>query len=164
MAAKRALVVDDSRSARVILSRMLEVHGMQVDSVESGEQALDYLQSTRPDVVFLDHLMPGMDGFEAIRAIKRDARTAGIPVMMYTSQEGEGYLREARSLGAVGVLSKTLMPIDVARALYQLRLLPDRRDASQPRRAQEPVNEAAPTYRPAPSQPENAPTTQVAPL
>jgi CheY-like chemotaxis protein len=148
MAAKRALVVDDSRSARVILSRMLEIHGMHVDTVESGEQALDYLQSTRPDVVFLDHLMPGMDGFEAIRAIKRDTRTAAIPVMMYTSQEGEAYLREARSLGAVGVLSKTLMPIDVARALYQLKLLPDRRDVSQPRVPQAIAAESLPTYRP----------------
>jgi CheY-like chemotaxis protein len=149
MAAKRALVVDDSRSARVILSRMLEVHGMQVDTAESGEQALEYLNDKKPDVVFMDHLMPGMDGFETIRAIKRDARTATIPVMMYTSQEGEAYLREARSLGAAGVLSKTLMPADVARALYQLKLLPDRRDmqvAQPPLSAT--VSQPLPTYRP----------------
>lgn len=107
---------------------MLETHGLQVDAVESGEQALDYLRNSRPDVVFMDHLMPGIDGFDAIRAMKNNTQTANIPVMMYTSQEGEAYLRDARKVGAVGVLSKTLMPADVAHALYELNLLPERRE------------------------------------
>jgi len=124
---KRALIVDDSRSARVILSRMLEQHGMAVDTAESAEQALEYLQQTRPDVIFMDHLMPGMDGFQAVQAIKADAQTATIPLMMYTSQEGELYVSQARALGAVGVLPKTVRPVDVSRVLYQLHLLPDRR-------------------------------------
>jgi len=124
---KRALIVDDSRSARVILSRMLEQHGMVVDTAESAEQALEYLQQGRPDVIFMDHLMPGMDGFEAVQAIKSDVQTATIPLMMYTSQEGELYVSQARALGAVGVLPKTVRPVDVSRVLYQLHLLPDRR-------------------------------------
>jgi len=124
---KRALIVDDSRSARVILSRMLEQHGMAVDTAESAEQALDYLHQQRPDVIFMDHLMPGMDGFQAVQAIKADPQTATIPLMMYTSQEGELYVSQARALGAVGVLPKTVRPVDVSRVLYQLRLLPDRR-------------------------------------
>jgi CheY-like chemotaxis protein len=124
---KRALIVDDSRSARVILSRMLEQHGMTVDTAESAEQALEYLQRNRPDVIFMDHLMPGMDGFQAVQAIKGDALTATIPLMMYTSQEGELYVSQARALGAVGVLPKTVRPVDVSRILYQLHLLPDRR-------------------------------------
>ncbi|HET7202233.1 MAG TPA: response regulator [Steroidobacteraceae bacterium] len=124
---KRALIVDDSRSARVILSRMLEQHGLTVDTAESAEQALDYLQRNRPDVIFMDHLMPGMDGFQAVQAIKADPLTATIPLMMYTSQEGELYVSQARALGAVGVLPKTVRPVDVSRILYQLHLLPDRR-------------------------------------
>ena len=124
---KRALIVDDSRSARVILSRMLEQHGMAVDTAESAEQALEYLHQHRPDVIFMDHLMPGMDGFQAVQAIKADPQTATIPLMMYTSQEGELYVSQARALGAVGVLPKTVRPVDVSRVLYQLRLLPDRR-------------------------------------
>jgi CheY-like chemotaxis protein len=124
---KRALIVDDSRSARVILSRMLEQHGMTVDTSESAEQALEYLQRNRPDVIFMDHLMPGMDGFQAVQAIKSDPLTATIPLMMYTSQEGELYVSQARALGAVGVLPKTVRPVDVSRVLYQLHLLPDRR-------------------------------------
>ena len=124
---KRALIVDDSRSARVILSRMLEQHDMTVDTAESAEQALDYLQRSRPDVIFMDHLMPGMDGFQAVQTIKADPLTATIPLMMYTSQEGELYVSQARALGAVGVLPKTVRPVDVSRILYQLHLLPDRR-------------------------------------
>jgi CheY-like chemotaxis protein len=124
---KRALIVDDSRSARVILSRMLEQHGMAVDTAESAEQALEYLGQNRPDVIFMDHLMPGMDGFQAVQAIKSDSQTATIPLMMYTSQEGELYVSQARALGAVGVLPKTVRPVDVSRVLYQLHLLPDRR-------------------------------------
>jgi len=126
---KRALIVDDSRSARVILSRMLEQHGLAVDTAESAEQALEYLHQQRPDVIFMDHLMPGMDGFQAVQAIKADPQTATIPLMMYTSQEGELYVSQARALGAVGVLPKTVRPVDVSRVLYQLHLLPDRRQA-----------------------------------
>jgi len=124
---KRALIVDDSRSARVILSRMLEQHGLTVDTAESAEQALEYLQQSRPDVIFMDHLMPGMDGFQAVHQIKSDPHTATIPLMMYTSQEGELYVSQARALGAVGVLPKTVRPVDVSRVLYQLHLLPERR-------------------------------------
>lgn len=130
MAARRALVVDDSKSARVVLSRMLERYGLEVDSAESAEQALDYLKSNRPDVIFMDHMMPGMDGLQAVQRIKTDTSTAAIPVMMYTSQEGELYVGQARALGAVGVLPKTVRPVDVTKVLYQLRLLPDRRDPS----------------------------------
>jgi CheY-like chemotaxis protein len=125
MTAKRALIVDDSRSARIILGRILESYEMQVDTAESAEEALEYLRLTRPDVIFLDHLMPGMDGFQAIHAIKSNPDTAMIPVMMYTSQEGELYVSQARALGAVGVLPKTVKQTDVSRLLSQLRLLPD---------------------------------------
>ena len=125
---KRALVVDDSRSARVVLSRMLERYGILVDSAESAEAALEYLKNGRPDVIFMDHLMPGMDGLTAVREIKANPELTTIPIMMYTSQEGEIYSGQARASGAVGVLPKSIRPIDVTKALYQLQLLPDRRD------------------------------------
>ena len=103
-----ALIVDDSRLARHMLKQQLAQHGIAADTAQSAEAALDYLKDHRPDVVFLDHLMPGMDGFEALGAIKANPRTATIPVMMYTSQEGEVYVSQARALGAVGVLPKTV--------------------------------------------------------
>ena len=96
MTARRALVVDDSRSARAFLTRVLERYDLKVDGAESAEQAIEYLTHQRPDVIFMDHLMPGMDGFQAVQAIKNNPRTATIPIMMYTSQEGELYLGQAR--------------------------------------------------------------------
>jgi CheY-like chemotaxis protein len=123
MTARRALVVDDSRSARAFLTRILERYELAVDGVESAEQALEYLTHQRPDVVFMDHLMPGMDGFQAVQAIKSNPLTATIPIMMYTSQEGELYLSQARALGAIGVLPKQTKHTDVSQALEQLGLL-----------------------------------------
>src|SRR5665213_1943668 len=123
MTARRALVVDDSRSARAFLTRILERYELAVDGVESAEQALEYLTHQRPDVIFMDHLMPGMDGFQAVQAIKNNPLTATIPIMMYTSQEGELYLSQARALGAIGVLPKQTKHTDVSKALEQLGLL-----------------------------------------
>ena len=106
MSVEHALVVDDSKSARVMLSRLLSKGGMNVDLAESAEEALEYLKSQKPDVVFMDHMMPGMDGLEATRKITQDPSTASIPVVMYTSKEGAEYLAEAKSSGAIGVLPK----------------------------------------------------------
>ncbi len=132
MARKSALVVDDSKSARVILSRMLEKYDIEVDMAESAEQAIEYLKGNRPDAIFMDHLMPGMDGLQAVQAIKGNPQTAMIPIMMYTSQEGELYVGQARALGAMGVLPKQVRPVDVSKVLYELHLLPDRRDMAEP--------------------------------
>jgi len=131
MGAKRALIVDDSKSARLFLARVLEKYDIDVDSADSAEAAIDYLVGNRPDVIFMDHLMPGMDGLQAVQQIKNDPRTATIPIMMYTSQEGEVYLGQARALGAVGVLPKQIKHADVSKVLYQLHLIADRRSDEQ---------------------------------
>ena len=123
---KSALIVDDSKSARVVLKRMLEVHELDVDTAESAESALEYLNDHRPDVIFMDHMMPGMDGFEAVSAIKNNPDTATIPIMMYTSQQGEVYVGQARALGAVGVLPKTVEPVEVSKVLASLHVIGDR--------------------------------------
>ena len=139
MTARRALVVDDSRSARAFLTRILERNDLAVDAVESAEQAIEYLTQQRPDVIFMDHLMPGMDGFQALQAIKNNPRTATIPIMMYTSQEGELYLSQARALGAIGVLPKQIKHADVSKALEQLKLGPEIKADSAPITVQVPI-------------------------
>jgi CheY-like chemotaxis protein len=131
MSAKRALVVDDSKSARAFLSRILERHEITVDAAESAEAAIEYLARHKPDVTFMDHMMPGMDGFQAVQSIKNNPRTSAIPILMYTSQEGDLYLGQARALGAEGVLPKQIKQADVTRMLYQLRLIADRRGHEQ---------------------------------
>jgi len=139
---KTALVVDDSKTARVILSRMLENHGLEVDTAESAEQALEYLRHDRPNVIFMDHMMPGMDGLQAVQEIKKDLRTATIPILMYTAKQGEVYMGEARALGAVGILSKQVRPAEVFKVLVGLGLASDRREKTvELRDANEPVSQ-----------------------
>ena len=122
---RSALIVDDSKSACVVLKRVLETHNLDVDTAESAEDALDYLVEHRPNVIFMDHLMPGMDGFEAVSTIKRNPKTATIPIMMYTSKKGEVYVGQARALGAVGVLPKEVAPVQVSKVLKSLHIIGD---------------------------------------
>ena len=75
-------------------------------AVESAEEAIEYLEDKRPDVIFMDHMMPGMDGLEATQTIKNNPKTKSIPTIMYTSKEGDGYNTLAKSHGASGVLPK----------------------------------------------------------
>lgn len=134
---KRVLVVDDSKSARLVLRRMLEKHGLIVDTAESATEALEYLIVNRPDAIFMDHMMPGMDGFEAVRAIKGNPQTATIPVMMYTSKGGDLYLGQARALGAVGVLPKTVAPAELFESLKRIGLVSERRSSEEDSNADE---------------------------
>ena len=127
MAIKQALIVDDSKSARVVLKRMLEELDLVVNTVESATDAIDYLKRYQPDVIFMDHMMPGMDGFEAVKHIKNNTETAVIPIMMYTSRGGDVYLSQARALGAVGIIPKTISPVGLKESLFKLGLVEDRR-------------------------------------
>ncbi|XOV82327.1 MAG: response regulator [bacterium] len=133
MALRRALVVDDSRSARMALKKLLEEHQLQVDLADSGESAIEFLKKASVDVIFMDHTMPGMDGLEAVSAIKANPRTATIPVMMYTTKEGEVYVGQARALGAVGVLPKNVQPHQLFEMLLNLGLVKERRDSAESR-------------------------------
>jgi CheY-like chemotaxis protein len=120
---KTALVVDDSKTARNVLKNILETHDLEVATAESAEDAIEYLSESRPDIIFMDHEMPGMDGLEAVSAIKDNPATATIPIMMYTAQAGELYVGQARALGAIGVLPKQLEPVEVSKVLESLRII-----------------------------------------
>ena len=125
MPVQYVLIVDDSKSARLMLRKMLQGFGMTVDTVESGEEALNYLRDRQPDAIFMDHTMPGMDGLMVVRQIKDSPTTAAIPVTMYTSKDEPSYQDEARAAGAVGVLSKPALPETLTTVLEQLNRLFD---------------------------------------
>lgn len=110
MPVRHVLVVDDSKSARLMLRKMLQGFGLTVDTVESAEEALNYLRSRRPDAIFMDHTMPGMDGLAAVRRIRAEPEIATIPVAMYTSKDEPAYRSEAYEAGAVDVLTKPAVP------------------------------------------------------
>jgi CheY-like chemotaxis protein len=152
---RSALIVDDSRTALTSLSRLLKGQGIATDMVESGPEALKFLRSNNPGVIFLDHMMPGMDGFETLAALKSDARTAAIPVVMYTSREGDAYMGQAQVLGAFGVLQKPVNPDvleQILKRIDQLRTSPAApaeaaRSMTDQRAAPVPSGETPPTLR-----------------
>nr|WP_236744102.1 response regulator [Marinobacter similis] len=107
MAIKNALLVDDSKVARFALSKLLESRDMEVNMAGSAEEALDFLNNdNRPDVIFMDHLMPGMNGVEAIKAIKANPDTATIPIIMCTSKKSSSFMEEAKNFGVYNILTK----------------------------------------------------------
>lgn len=101
-----ALIVDDSSTARIILARLLEKADLDTRGVSSAEEALSLLQHEHFDLIFLDHLLPGMNGFEALEKLKAKSDTRDIPVFMYTSQNADRYLQDAKARGAAGVIGK----------------------------------------------------------
>ncbi|MEQ6885198.1 response regulator [Salicola sp. Rm-C-2C1-2] len=107
MAINTALLVDDSKVARFALSKLLESRNMDVGMAGSAEEALDLLNSEQqPDVIFMDHLMPGMNGVEAAKAIKRNPATAHIPVIMCTSKKSDDFIQDAQNYGVYKILTK----------------------------------------------------------
>src|SRR5690625_7362073 len=85
---------------------MLREYDLAIVAVDSAEAALSHLASNLPDVVFLDHMMPGLDGFRALQIIKSHPVTADLPVIMYNSKSGDLYASEARALGGLASLNK----------------------------------------------------------
>jgi CheY-like chemotaxis protein len=101
-----ALVVDDSSTSRMLLTKILRKMNIHCEQASSGEDAISQLSWYHPNFIFLDHIMPGMDGFETLKVIKARPDTKNIPVIMYTSQHAHKYYEEAHALGAAGVISK----------------------------------------------------------
>ena len=106
MAFKRALVVDDSKLARVALKKLLEEHELAVEFAESGEEALERLATAPFQVILLDIQLPGMNGVECLRALREFDRES--VAMMITGYAAPGLIDDALSAGAVRVLHKPL--------------------------------------------------------
>jgi adenylate cyclase len=113
------LVVDDLAQNVRLLEAVLSPKGFRVAAASSGEQALDVLSKEHPDVVVLDILMPGMDGYEVCRRIRQDPGTAFLPVIMITASGEEEKIR-AIEAGADDFVSK---PFDQAELLARVRSL-----------------------------------------
>ncbi|MRI34399.1 hypothetical protein EOPP23_15525 [Endozoicomonas sp. OPT23] len=122
---RKALIVDDSKVACKVLANLLDSFDLEADSVYSAEEAIEFLKDNKPDIIFMDHHMPDMNGFEAVKVVKDNPMTATIPVMMYTSQEGNMYVSQARALGAVDVVPKGVEKRQLRESLFKLGLVAD---------------------------------------
>ena len=86
MAIKKILLVDDSKTELHHLSELLRRRGFEVRTAENGEEAMRRLADDKPDLIMMDVVMPGQNGFQLTRAITRDPRFADVPVIMCTSK------------------------------------------------------------------------------
>ena len=89
MPIQNILLVDDSKTELHLLSDMLTQKGYTVRTAENGEEAMRRLAEAKPDLILMDVVMPGTNGFQLTRAITRDPRFAGVPVIICTSKNQE---------------------------------------------------------------------------
>ena len=89
MAIQKILLVDDSKTVLFHLSQILGKRGFAVRTAENGDEALRRLAEDKPDLILMDVVMPGQNGFQLTRAITRDPRWADVPVIMCTSKGQE---------------------------------------------------------------------------
>lgn len=89
MTIKKILVVDDSPTERHVMKALLNSHGYEVITAESGEEGIAKAKSELPDLVLMDVVMPGLNGYQATRTLTRDQVTRNIPVIVCTTKGQE---------------------------------------------------------------------------
>jgi twitching motility two-component system response regulator PilH len=89
MTIRKVLVVDDSPTERFVMTEMLKKHGYQVITAENGEEGIDKAKKEQPDLVIMDVIMPGTNGFQATRNLKRDDGARNIHIIICTSKSQE---------------------------------------------------------------------------
>jgi two-component system phosphate regulon response regulator PhoB len=118
----QVLVVDDEPDLLELAHYNLTQTGYDVACVTSGEEALAHVRAHQPDLVILDLLLPGVDGWEVCKILKRDPRTAAIPIMMLTARSEEADMVTGLELGADDYLTKPFSPrVLLARVKAALR-------------------------------------------
>lgn len=119
---KRVLVADDEQSIRVLIEAALEGPDFTVLHAENGTDALRLAASAHPDIVVLDWMMPGLNGLEVLRALRRDPATRDVPVLLLSAMCQERHRQEAAAAGADAYLFKPFSPLDLIRTLNQVLL------------------------------------------
>jgi DNA-binding response OmpR family regulator len=113
MTAGRVLVIDDEDDIRELCRVNLEFEGFEVFDAANGPSGLDVAARVRPDVVFLDLMMPEMDGWEVLRRLKENDATARIPVVMLTARTGEDDQMRGWQEGILEYVSKPFNPLSL---------------------------------------------------
>lgn len=121
MPVKKILVVDDSPTERHVLTELLTRQGYQVVTAEDGEQGIQMARREMPDLILMDVVMPGINGYQATRTITRDEALKHIPVIMCTTKNEETDRIWGMRQGALDYLEK---PLDHAKLLARIAALP----------------------------------------
>ena len=133
-----ALIVDDSKMARFTLKKQLENRNISVNLANSGEESIVFLINNHPDVIFMDCLMPGINGFEVTQKILSNSDTSDIPVIMCSAKESDEDKQKAFNSGASGFMTKSSSSEPLNAILDELRTVETK--AKKPKS----VKEAAP--------------------
>lgn len=106
MAPKKILIVDDEPVVVKLLKKRFEFHGFKVETATEGVSALEKVKAWQPDLVLLDIVMPGMDGYEICRRLKATKAAAHIPVVFFTASQGIQSEEIVREVGAAKMIQK----------------------------------------------------------
>jgi DNA-binding response OmpR family regulator len=118
----RVLVVDDDAFVRMVVSEVLRQSGLEVCEAESGAQALDLFAASRPDIVLLDVVMPGLDGFATCTKLRGCVGGSRVPILVMTGLDDPESIARAYELGATDFITKPLNPAILSnRVRYMLR-------------------------------------------
>ena len=120
MPIQKILLVDDSKTELHVLSELLTKSGYAVRTAENGEEAMRRLQEEKPDLILMDVVMPGQNGFQATRTLTRDEETKHIPVIVCTSKGQETDKIWGLRQGAVDYLVKPLNPQELLQRIAAL--------------------------------------------
>jgi twitching motility two-component system response regulator PilH len=120
MAINRVLVVDDSKTEIMFMTDLLVKHGFTVRSAENAEDAFRKLAEEKPDLILMDVVMPGQNGFQLTRAISRDPQFADVPIIMCTSKNQETDRVWGMRQGARDYITK---PVDAAELMAKIKAL-----------------------------------------
>ena len=110
MAIRKVLVVDDSKTELMFLTGLLQKQGMQVRTAENADEAFRRLSEDKPDLILMDVVMPGQNGFQLTRAISRDPKFSDVPIIMCTSKNQETDRVWGMRQGARGYVTKPVDP------------------------------------------------------
>ena len=110
----QVLIVDDSPTEAHVLKGMLEKHGFEVETAENGTEGIERAKALKPDLILMDVVMPGLNGFQATRQLTRDPETSEIPVIIVTTKDQEtdrvwGLRQGAKDFLSKPISEKTLM-------------------------------------------------------
>ncbi|OIQ82615.1 transcriptional regulatory protein WalR [mine drainage metagenome] len=117
---RKILIVDDSRTELYFLSDLLHKNGYIVSTAENGDQALAALAADRPDLVLMDIVMPGQNGFQLTRQITRNPQFDGLPIIICTSKRQETDKLWAMRQGARDYVTKPVDPHDLLSKIMAL--------------------------------------------
>lgn len=110
---KRVIVVDDDKEIREIITFVLTRHGFEVTTASNGQQLHTHMLQFIPDLIILDVMMPGEDGYQICNTLRSNPQTRHIPVIIMTAHTEDIYERISVDLGAAEHVTKPFHPFDL---------------------------------------------------